>query len=168
MLNSRKIEDLHPHVQTLAKEFLAQAEADPWMILNAIDVLLTSTKRDFEAQEYLYAQGRSRPGPVVTWAHAGESMHNYGLAIDVVPTRAGKPVWGTAGNGIDEDPTDDQTDDLEVWQRLGEIGEAIGFEWAGRWPKGPKGKREFPHLQWTGGLTLAQLKAGEVPLVELA
>jgi hypothetical protein len=58
--------------------------------------------------------------------------------------RHGKLVWGTGGNGIDNDPTDDDTDDLELWQRAGAIGKGIGLEWAGDWPKG---KREFPHFQ---------------------
>jgi peptidoglycan L-alanyl-D-glutamate endopeptidase CwlK len=107
MLNSRKIEDLHPQVQKLCKEFLAQCEAE------GIEVLITSTYRDHESQAELYAQGRTKSGPVVTNAKPGQSWHNWRVAFDIVPLRHGKPVWGTAGNGIDSDPTDDNTDDLE-------------------------------------------------------
>ena len=64
-------------------------------------------------------------------------------AFDVVPLRNGKPVWGTSGDGIDDNPADDNTDDLELWQRIGQIGESLGLEWAGRW----KTMREFPHFQ---------------------
>ena len=83
-------------------------------------------------------------------AKPGQSRHNFmangrpaSLAFDVVPLRLGKPVWGTAGNGIDDDPTDDDKDDLELWQRVGAIGESCGLDWAGRW----KRFREFPHFE---------------------
>lgn len=35
-------------------------------------------------QTELYAQGRTKPGKIVTKAKAGQSMHQYGLAIDFV------------------------------------------------------------------------------------
>jgi peptidoglycan L-alanyl-D-glutamate endopeptidase CwlK len=37
---------------------------------------LTCTHRPAEEQTTLYAQGRTAPGPIVTWAKAGESKHN--------------------------------------------------------------------------------------------
>ena len=64
----------------------------------------------------------------------------------------------TSGDGIDDDPSDDERDDLELWQRVGAIGEANGLQWAGRWPKA---KREFPHFQFTGGLAIADFRAGK-------
>lgn len=41
-------------------------------------------------QTALYSQGRTTPGHIVTNAPAGLSMHNYGLAIDVVPYLSGQ------------------------------------------------------------------------------
>jgi peptidoglycan L-alanyl-D-glutamate endopeptidase CwlK len=61
--------------------------------------------------------------------------------VDVVPVRNGKPVWDS------KDP---------VWQTVGRLGKAAGLEWAGDW----KRFKEFPHFQYTGGLTLAQLQQG--------
>lgn len=141
MINSRKIEDLHPAVQEKANAFLAAA------LLDGIDLLVTSTYRDNEAQAALYAQGRTKPGHVVTNARPGESWHNWACALDVVPLRNGKPVWGTS-SGIDS----------ALWRRVGEIGESVGLAWAGRWT----GKiREMAHFQFTGGLTLADFKDGK-------
>jgi peptidoglycan L-alanyl-D-glutamate endopeptidase CwlK len=66
-----------------------------------------------------------------------------------VPIRNGKPVWNTSGS------------DGDLWRKIGEIGESVGLEWAGRWT----GKlREMAHFQYTGGLTLAQLQSGKVPV----
>jgi peptidoglycan LD-endopeptidase CwlK len=52
-------------------------------------VLVVSGLRTAAEQDALYAQGRSTPGRVVTNAKAGYSMHNYGLAVDVVPYLSG-------------------------------------------------------------------------------
>jgi peptidoglycan L-alanyl-D-glutamate endopeptidase CwlK len=106
-----------------------------------IDLLVTSTYRDNASQEALYAQGRTKPGKIVTNARAGQSFHNYRCAFDVVPLRHGKPVWDS------KDP---------VWQIIGQIGKQCGLEWAGDW----KRFKEFPHFQYTGGLTLAKLQEG--------
>jgi len=43
-----------------------------------------------EEQAMLYAQGRSRPGKILTQAKPGQSYHNYGLAFDWVPLKTGK------------------------------------------------------------------------------
>lgn len=141
-------------MQIMAEDFQKACASDAWLKSNGIEVLITCTYRSNNEQANIYAQGRTEPGRIVTWAKPGQSKHNATIngrpasgAFDVVPLRHGKPVWGTAGNGIDEDPADDETDDLEAWQRIGEIGEAVGLEWAGRWSKG---KREFPHFQMKG------------------
>lgn len=139
MINSRKIEDLNPHVATLARKLIAAAKKE------GIDVLVTSTFRDNESQNALYAQGRTKPGRIVTNAKAGQSFHNYRLAFDVVPVVNGKAMWN----------------DLRTFKRLGEIGKSVGLEWAGDW----KSFRELAHFQWTGGLSLAQLRAGKQPVV---
>lgn len=151
MISSRKITDLHPIVAAMAADFMQRCDAA------GIDVLITNTYRDGESQDALYAQGRTKPGRIVTRARAGQSMHNYRLAFDVVPLRYGKPVWGTSGNGIDDNPADDDKDDLELWQRVGAIGKACGLEWSGDWVS----FKEFPHFQYTSGLTLSQLQAGK-------
>lgn len=110
-----------------------------------IDLLVTCTLRDAEAQNVLYAQGRTTKGEVVTNAIGGDSLHQYRVAYDAVPCRAGKPIWGTKG------------EDGKIWQRVGLIGEDCGLEWAGTWIK----FREFPHFQYTHGLSLADFKAGK-------
>ena len=166
----RLVQILEPETQSRVACFLADCRA------HGIDLLVTCTDRTFQEQAFLYGIGRYRPGnpchcggivrPIhtctkhpmglrITNARPGESWHNWRRAIDVVPLRHGKPVWGTTGNGIDEDPSDDLTDDLELWQRVGTLGKANGLEWAGDWPS----FREYPHFQHTGGLSLAALIA---------
>lgn len=159
MITSRSITDLCPTVEGMARVFLGFCAHDPWLVANGITVSVICTRRDFDAQAALYAQGRTAPGKIVTNAKAGESWHNFDCAFDVLPLRHGKPVWGTSGNGMDDNPADDGTDDREVWQRVGSLGLRAGLEWAGNW----KTFREFPHFQFTGGLSLTQARQGRLP-----
>lgn len=138
MINSRSLDDLLPIVKAKCETFLAAA------LKAGIDVIIDSTYRDMEEQAFLYSEGRTAPGSVRTNAKPGESYHNFRCAFDFVGLRYGKPVW-TAN-----DP---------IWEQLGEIGESVGLEWAGRWTGS---LREECHLQYTGGLTLAELQAGAV------
>lgn len=149
MINSRSITQLHPFVAEKARLFKEEAARQ------GIDIIFTSTYRDAESQNALYAIGRTvkgagvsakRPmGRVVTNAKAGESFHNHRVAFDVVPVVGGKAIW----------------DDFVVWKKLGAIGESLGLEWAGNW----RTFKEYPHFQYTGGLTLADFRAGKTMLV---
>lgn len=135
MINSRKLIDLHPRVAKLCNMFVAECASQ------GIDILITSTYRDAESQDALYAQGRTMPGKKVTNAKAGQSWHNWRCAFDFVPIVNGKPAW----------------DDVGLFRRCGAIAEGVGLEWAGRWTKFP----EMAHCQYTGGLTLADFQAGK-------
>lgn len=155
MINSRKLEDLDPRVAEKARlhERLVERELSQ----QGIDMIFTSTLRDHASQNALYAQGRTVPGPgatkarpmgrTVTNAKGGQSWHNYALAYDIALVRHGKLLW------------DDTPEGRRIWQRVGELGEQAGLEWAGRW----KTFKEMAHFQWTGGLTLNQLQAGQRP-----
>ena len=133
---SRTLDDLSPVVKARAEAFLSACEAA------GIDILIYCTYRSPEEQDELYAQGRTKPGRVVTNARGGDSFHNWRCAFDFVPLVAGKPAW----------------DNKELYTKAGGIPESVGLEWSGRWT----GKlRETAHCQYTGGLSLAQLKAGK-------
>ena len=55
--------------------------------------LITCTLRSGAEQDALYAKGRTEPGKIVTKARAGQSAHQYGLALDFVILDAGKADW---------------------------------------------------------------------------
>ena len=132
---SRSLDDLIPIAKKKAEQFLEECNKQ------GLDILIYCTLRSKEEQDGLYAQGRTKPGKIVTNARGGESFHNYGCAFDFVPMVAGKSAW----------------DDTNLYRKAGVIAESVGLEWAGRWT----GKlRETAHCQYTGGLTLSQLKSG--------
>lgn len=117
---SRKIEDLHPDLQMLAREFVVECERE------GIPVLIYMTYRSNDEQNELYARGRTAPGKKVTNAKGGQSDHNHTIdakpaakAFDAVPLRLGKATWN--------DPV--------LWSKMGEIAEKIGLKWGGNWKK---------------------------------
>lgn len=129
---SRKIDDLASDIKPLALKFITECQ------LAGIDIVIICTYRSPEEQAFLYAQGRTAPGRIVTWAKPGESAHNLSInhrfaarAFDAVPMTMGKIDWSTTGNAG------------EIWRRMGRIGEKCGLMWAGNWPPA---KREFPHF----------------------
>lgn len=127
----------------MAEQLLEQAKHA------GIPLTVTFTRRSMETQAALYAQGRTTGGRVVTNARPGYSYHNFGLAIDIVPTELlDLPKWG------DTPAYQVRTD--ELWNRVGAIGKAIGFRWGGEF----RTIRDRPHFEWSGELTLADLRAG--------
>ena len=136
MINSKDVNDLHPKVKVAAEQFIAKCAEQ------SIKVIITSTYRDAESQNALYAQGRTAPGKIVTNAKGGQSFHNYKVAFDFAPVISGQIPWN----------------DTKLFTRCGEIAESVGLEWAGRW----QSFKELAHCQFTGGLTLADFKAGKM------
>ena len=135
MINSRDLNELLPQVKTKVEHFIQLCKD------NNIDLLVTSTYRDFESQAALYSQGRTSPGKIVTNAGPGDSYHNWRCAIDVVPLVNGKADWDGSH---------------PVWAEIGRLGKEAGLEWAGEWVH----FKELAHFQYSGGLTIAQLKEG--------
>ncbi len=124
-------------IRSAARSVVAKA------LEQGIDILITCGFRSNEEQTRLYNQGRTTPGNIVTYAKAGESYHNYGLAIDFVPVdENGNTLWSP----------------LSTFTTVGEIGERCGFEWGGRWKR-----KDRPHIEMTFGLSTDELQAGERP-----
>lgn len=130
--SDRRIAKLHPNIRAKAKEFIIRAKKEL-----GIKLRVTSSLRTFDEQEKLYNKGRTEKGKIVTNAKAGESYHNYGLAIDVVEIKDGKALW-----------------DNPNWDKIAELGKSIGFEWGGDW----RGFTDKPHFQYSFGYSTAQLK----------
>jgi len=104
-----------------------------------IRVVMTCGYRSVEEQNKLYAKGRTSPGSIVTKARGGYSWHNFGLAADYAFVIDGKVTW----NG----PRD----------LFGKIARQCGLEWGGDWKK----FKDRPHVQWTNGQTLTQMRAAK-------
>lgn len=68
---------LHPELRVRVERVVERMRRE-----HGHEVRVTETFREQSRQDFLYAQGRTRPGPVVTWTRA--SNHTAGRAVDVV------------------------------------------------------------------------------------
>lgn len=141
---------LHPYVKEKTEHLIVNANK---RLTGDYEMRITQAFRSKKEQDALYAQGRTKPGKVVTNAPGGKSMHNYGLAIDfALFTRDGKKVvWDTVSD-FDKDGKAD-------WMEVVEEAKKLGFEWGGDW----RGFKDCPHFQMTAGLTDKQVYLGVVP-----
>lgn len=99
--------------------------------------------RSIAEQDALYAQGRTKPGPIVTNARGGDSFHNYGVAVDIVFLDANnRPSWSQK----------------HPWKTLGKVGKSHGFEWGGDWASFV----DLPHFQLLMSHTLTDFKNKKV------
>lgn len=83
-----------PYIQDGRAEFLARKESlEAACRASGLEVRCICFLRANATQADLYAQGRSKPGRIVTNAKPGHSPHNYSLAADYVVMIKGKPCW---------------------------------------------------------------------------
>ena len=101
--------------------------------------MVTEGLRTLARQKDLYAQGRTKPSPVVTWTL--KSKHIDGLAVDLVPFNDGKPDW-TAGKNFDE-----------IAKAMRDAAEELGVQitWGADWDRDgnprERGESDSPHFQ---------------------
>ena len=138
-INSRTLEDLDPEVRAICLEHLRLCRD------RGIELIVTSTYRDYAAQDALYAIGRTIETTTrkhVTNAKAGHSWHNFRVAYDVVPIVSGKPVWNAS------DP---------AWKEVVKYGKEAGAEAGADWQTFP----DLPHFQYVPTISGLHLNLDE-------
>lgn len=139
-----RLDAVHPTLKAKGEELIRLADRA------GIKIGITQGLRTIAQQNKLYQQGRNpkydkngRRIPVVTNAPGGYSMHNFGLAFDIVVYKAdGSYDWNTDSK----------------YRKVGALGKSIGLEWGGDWKF-----LDLPHFQLSFGLSMAQLRAGKKP-----
>nr|WP_232231454.1 M15 family metallopeptidase [Paenibacillus sp. HW567] len=121
-----------------------------------VPILITQGLRTIAEQDELYAQGRTKPGAIVTNAKGGYSYHNYGLAIDFA-------LLLPDGSSVSWDmKRDGDKDQIADWLEVVQQAKLLGFEWGGDWTS----FKDYPHFQMSFGLSLAGLRSGAKPSEE--
>lgn len=87
----RGIDKLHPELQVCVNKFLEECKKQD------LNVLITETLRTKEEQEALYAQGRTKPGNIVTNCRGYQSPHCWGVAFDFCRNVKGREYDNTDG-----------------------------------------------------------------------
>jgi peptidoglycan L-alanyl-D-glutamate endopeptidase CwlK len=145
-----RIQLLHPKLRDEALEMYDEiVEA----LTGSAACRFAYTLRTFAEQDALYAQGRSKPGKVVTNAKGGQSYHNYGLAIDIV-LLVDKDKNGSFETASWDVKTDFDKDAKADWMEVVQIFKRYGYEWGGEWKF-----KDDPHFQKSFGKSIYELKA---------
>lgn len=140
-----RINTLHPKI---AAEVLAVITAVENSFPKTVKIRIVQALRTQAEQDALFAQGRTKPGPVVTKAKFGQSFHNYGLALDFAI------MYDKDNNGTFEALSwntnfDFDKDAIKDWQEVVKPFLSLGYKWGGNFTS----IQDDPHLEKPLGLT---------------
>lgn len=146
-----RIATLHPKIRQ--KVLDAYTYANNKLLGKGVRLRFAYTSRTNEEQNALFAQGRTklfdasgkRLG-IVTQSKAGQSIHNYHLAFDIVL------LLDKNNDGVFESATyemlDFDKDGKADWLEVVEYFKSLGFVWGGDWKF-----KDAPHFEMTFGHT---------------
>ncbi|KLT68371.1 M15 family metallopeptidase [Flavobacterium sp. ABG] len=132
----KHIDLLHPTVREEVTKIIAECDL---ALTGKAKVRITQGLRTFSEQDDLYAFGRTKPGKKVTNAKGGQSIHNFGFAVDICLIIDGKVAsWDTA--------KDWDNDQISDWQECVKIFAKYNWNWGGDW----KTFKDLPHFDKKG------------------
>lgn len=132
-ITQQRILTLHPKLRGEVTTLINQANG---LLTGTSQVRITQGLRTFQEQNALYNQGRVTSGPVVTNARGGQSLHNYGVALDFVLLLPNDVSWDIHA--------DFDKDGIADWAEVVKVFKDAGWEWGGLWKF-----QDTPHLQKT-------------------
>lgn len=128
------LNSLHPYFRDRIAELVEVCKKQ------GIELAVVESYRTHAKQAEYFGMGRK-----YTRSKGGNSKHQYGLAVDVVPIVDGKAVW----------------ENHALWKTIGVNGERLGLRWGGRW----RAPYDPAHFEWSGGITTTQLAKGLLPSI---
>lgn len=147
----QRIQKAHPKIREM---LLHQYQEANNLLGKGVRLRFAYVFRTPEEQAELYAQGRTKAGKKVTNANSWQSIHNYGLAFDIVL------LIDTDGNGTFETASWDTVKDFDKdrqadWMEIVNYFKSKGWTWGGDW----KRFKDAPHFEMTLGHSPQSLKA---------
>lgn len=128
------LESLHPYFRDRVLELIRVCRT------KGIQLAIVESYRTHTKQNEYKSMGRK-----YTRSRAGNSKHQYGLAVDVVPMIDSVAQWRN----------------IKLWRKVGALGERLGLRWGGRW----RHLFDPGHFEWTGGVGTYNLAQGVFPAV---
>ena len=135
-ITTERIMRLHPSVRVEVTNIINEINKS---LTGRSQVRIAQGLRTFQEQDDLYAIGRTKPGKKVTNAKGGQSVHNYGFAVDIVLIIDGK----TASWDVKKDW---DVDGVADWDECVKIFAKHGWSWGGNWTS----FKDMPHFEKIG------------------
>lgn len=121
----KRLEGVHPDLVAVVKRAIT---------ITQVDFVVTSGVRTQQEQADLYAQGRTKPGPIVTWTL--NSRHIGGFAVDLAAYVGGKISWDTK-----------HYVPIAWAMKRAAIDLTVPIEWGGDWKR-----KDMPHFELDRGV----------------
>lgn len=141
-ISIERVKSLHPKVRAEVQTTIDEIEA--FWPMN-VCIRIVQGLRTIDEQNALYAQGRTKPGKIVTKATGGKSYHNYGIAFDFAL------MYDKDTNGTYETLSWDHKD--PHWKEVVKAFEEKGWFWGGKFSS----ITDYPHLQKSFGFGVREL-----------
>jgi len=130
-ITEQRIEKLHPSVRKEVTNIINECNAQ---LKGRSQVRIAQGLRTFAEQDALFNKK-----PKVTNAKGGQSVHNYGFAVDIVLIIDGKTAsWDTH--------KDWDGDKISDWDECVKVFAAHGWSWGGNWAS----FKDMPHFDKIG------------------
>jgi peptidoglycan LD-endopeptidase CwlK len=130
-ITQKRIETLHPSVRAEMTKIIDEIDK---VLTGRAKIRISEALRTFQEQDALY-----KKRPKVTNAKGGQSIHNYGFAVDIVLIIDGKTAsWDTH--------TDWDDDKISDWDECVKIFAKYGWNWGGNWAS----FKDMPHFDKIG------------------
>lgn len=122
-----RVKDLHPAIRDRVAAAIDKAEI---ALGQFAQIRIVEGLRSIAYQDDLFAQGRTKPGKIVTKAKGGKSWHNYGLAVDATI------MYDRDKNGTFEflswdEIIDADRDGVADFKEMVNAFKSEGFQWGG-------------------------------------
>lgn len=132
-----RISKLHPSVRDEVTKIIEEINGK--QLTGRAKVRIAQGLRTFAEQDAIYAEGRTKPGTKKTNAKGGQSVHNYGFAVDIVLIIDGKEAsWDTK--------KDWDGDKVADWDECVKVFAKYGWSWGGNWSS----FKDMPHFDKIG------------------
>jgi peptidoglycan LD-endopeptidase CwlK len=146
LITISRISEAHPKIR---KQLLEQYKEANNLLGKGARLRFAYVYRSNALQDRLFNQK-----PKVTNAKGGQSIHNYGLAFDIVM------LYDNEGDGNFEEASWSQIRDFDKdskadWLEVTNYFKSKGWQWGGDW----KSFKDAPHFQMDFGYTWQNLKA---------
>lgn len=149
--SQERVKYLHP---AIVMDVIAAIDEIEMGLPEWVAVRIVQGKRTKAEQDNIYAQGRTRPGKIVTKAKWYQTFHFYGLAVDFAI------LIDKDRNGIYDELSwsmvaDSDADKVTDWMEVVNVFLKYGFSWGGVW----RSFKDYPHVEKTYGHTWQTLYA---------